>query len=157
MVATPVSRTATAVPAPVFPAAAALSLPILTVDSFSVGGTGTSSVTLRTPGLEFSASRPARFTRRVTIGSVSYDTRVWPASDAEARSVRWSVTTLTRTVPPLAVSSRSGGSTGPVGAAEAGLVPSSGLAGAGIAVSTRAAAVAVTKAHTGLFTYCSRS
>jgi len=69
--------------------------------------------------------------------------------------VRWSVTTLTRTVPPLCVSSNSGGSTGPFSVAKAGLAPTGVSAPTGIAVNTMAAAVAVARTHAGIFTYYS--
>ncbi|WP_157856444.1 MULTISPECIES: hypothetical protein [Streptomyces] len=52
--ATPVSRTATVVPAPVFPAAKVPALPIVRADSSRVGATGTSSETLTTFGSVFS-------------------------------------------------------------------------------------------------------
>jgi hypothetical protein len=152
-VATPVSRTAIALPAPVLPAAAALAPPTRGTLWSRDGGTGTSSVTLTTPGRAASSSRPPLSTLRVTTGRVSKDCSVSPAVAAPARSARFSVTTLTRTLPPSAVSSYSGGSTGSLVVSAAAVVLDGAAAWAGIAPRDAVIIAVMTADHIGLFTF----
>jgi hypothetical protein len=102
-VATPVSSTAIAVPAPVLPAAVGAVPPMRGMLWSSDGRAGMSSVTLTTLLWAASFSRPAWSTLTVTSGRVRKVCTVLPVSAAADRSARCLVRTLTRTFLPFAV------------------------------------------------------
>ncbi|GIH99868.1 hypothetical protein Pta02_18770 [Planobispora takensis] len=106
MTATPVSSTATTLPAPVMPASRVRSPPISETLWVSTGGTGRSSVTLTTPGRRVSRSSAAWSTLKVTTGSRDSLCSTRPELAASGISCRVLVTTFTLTRPPPATRSR---------------------------------------------------
>ena len=110
LTATPVSSTATTLPAPVLPAALVLSAPINGMLSASDGRTGLSSLTLTTLGSLDSRSSPAWSTCRVVRGKRDSCRTTWPLAAASGMSARVLLSTFTLILPAAATRALSWGS-----------------------------------------------